>query len=85
MSTAKSGSESMPMGLDERSLKLALNTVRDLRKKLFTKENILEWTRRKHFPKRPFENYWHRMSVCSCCLYLKPMAVSVPVRAIVVR
>lgn len=52
MSTANNGSESMPIGLDERSLKLALNTVRDLRKKLLTKENVLEWDKEEIFPEK---------------------------------
>ncbi len=52
MSTANSGSESMPIGLDERSLKLALNTVKDLRKKLLSKENVLEWDKTETFPEK---------------------------------
>lgn len=42
----------MPVGLDERSLKLTLNTVKDLRKKLLTKENVLEWDKTETFPEK---------------------------------
>ena len=52
MSTETSGPESMPIGLDEKSLKLTLKTVKDLRKKLLTKENILEWDKEEVFPEK---------------------------------
>ncbi len=45
-----SASESTPQGLDERSLNLVLKTIRDLRKKLLTKENVLEWDKTETFP-----------------------------------
>ncbi|RJQ50550.1 MAG: acyl-CoA dehydrogenase [Desulfobacteraceae bacterium] len=37
-------------GLDPESRKLVLDTVRQLRKKLLTKENILEWDKKEIFP-----------------------------------
>ena len=37
-------------GLDADSRKLVLDTVRQLRKKLLTKENILEWDKNEVFP-----------------------------------
>jgi alkylation response protein AidB-like acyl-CoA dehydrogenase len=41
---------SEPKGLDDDSRKLVLDTVRQLRKKLLTKENILEWDKNDVFP-----------------------------------
>ena len=39
-------------GLDPRSLKMVLDTVRDLRKRLLTKENILEYDKTETFPEK---------------------------------
>jgi len=47
-SETRQGSE--PRGLDDDSRKLVLETVRQLRKKLLTKDNILEWDRNEIFP-----------------------------------
>jgi len=48
MTKANAGSELQ--GLDARALKLVLKTVKDLRKRLLTKENILEWDKEEIFP-----------------------------------
>ncbi len=50
MTLAKAGSEPELLGLDDRALKLVLKTVKDLRKRLLTKENILEWDKTETFP-----------------------------------
>ena len=41
-----------PAGLDPESRKLVLDTMRQLRKKLLTKENVLEWDKNEIFPEK---------------------------------
>jgi len=50
MTNANAGSEPVQQGLDARARKLVLKTVKDLRKRLLTKENILEWDKEEIFP-----------------------------------
>ncbi len=50
MTHAKAGSGPVLAGLDERGRKLVLKTVKDLRKRLLTKENILDWDKNEIFP-----------------------------------
>jgi len=50
MTTAKTAFKTQLQGLDARSQKLVLKTIKDLRKKLLTKENILEWDKTETFP-----------------------------------
>ena len=50
MTQAKAESVPVLLGLNERALKLVLKTVKDLRKRLLTKENILEWDKTETFP-----------------------------------
>ncbi len=50
MTLSEKHESSEPKGLDADSRKLVLDTVRQLRKKLLTKENILEWDKHDVFP-----------------------------------
>ncbi len=50
MTQATTAATPVLKGMKERELKLVLKTVRDLRKRLLTKENILEWDKTETFP-----------------------------------
>ncbi len=50
MTQTKAGSEPALHGLDARGRKLVLKTIKDLRKRLLTKDNILEWDKEEIFP-----------------------------------
>lgn len=52
MSQTRPETENALEGLDPQSLQLVLNTVRDLQKRLLTKEKILEWDKTETFPEK---------------------------------
>jgi alkylation response protein AidB-like acyl-CoA dehydrogenase len=52
MSQTTPGRESATQGLDPQSLQMTLDTVRDLKKRLLTKENILEFDKNETFPEK---------------------------------
>ena len=52
MSNTTAGTENALHGLDAQSLQMVLDTVRDLKKRLLTKENILEWDKTETFPEK---------------------------------
>jgi len=52
MALSETMGSTAPVGLDADSRKLVLDTVRQLRKKLLTKENILEWDKNEVFPEK---------------------------------
>jgi alkylation response protein AidB-like acyl-CoA dehydrogenase len=52
MSQTTPGTEKVPHGLPPQSLQMVLDTVRDLKKRLLTKENILEFDKTETFPEK---------------------------------
>lgn len=52
MSQTTPGTETVPQGMDPQSLQMVLDTVRDLKKRLLTKENILEFDKTETFPEK---------------------------------
>jgi len=66
MANHDTGKNKPPAELDLESRQMVLDTVAQLKKRLLTKERILEFDRKEVFLKRSSGRCWGPRSACSC-------------------